>query len=155
MAFAIICNTLCLALDKYPVDLDLNKVLEKVNIVFAIIFTIEMIIKMIAVGFKNFFKGGAFNIFDALIVVASLTDIILSNILLSKSSTSVITALRGFRLLRIFKLAKSWKRLELLLETMARTLRDIATFSILLFVVILVFTLLGLELFAFKIKLNL
>lgn len=38
---------------------------------------------------------------------------------------------------------------------MARTLRDIATFSILLFVVILVFTLLGLELFAYKIKLNL
>ncbi len=111
---------------------------------------------MIAVGFKNFFKGGAFNIFDAVIVIASLIDIIMSNLLLTKStSTSVITALRGFRLLRIFKLARSWKRLELLLETMGRTLRDIATFSILLFIVILVFTLIGLEIFAYKIKLNL
>jgi len=85
MAFAIVCNTLCLALDKYPVDLNLNKVLEKVNIVFAVIFMIELIIKIIAVGFKNYFKGGAFNIFDAIIVVASLTDIIMSNILFSKS----------------------------------------------------------------------
>ena len=102
-----------------------------------------MVIKMFAVGI--------------IIVVASVVDMFLSNVVLSKDSEvsgSVITALRGFRLLRVFKLAQQWKRFELLLETLARTLRDIATFSILLFIIILVFTLLGLELFAFKVKLN-
>lgn len=115
-----------------------------------------MLIKMFAVGLLNYFKGGAFNIFDSLIVAASIVDIIMSNVFIARqagqSSTSAITALRGFRLLRIFKLAKQWKRFELLLETLGRTLRDVATFSILLFIIILVFSLLGLELFAYKVK---
>ena len=68
---------------------------------------------------------------------------------------SVITALRAFRLLRVFKLAKTWKRFELLLETMGSTLRDIASFSVLLFLFIFIFSLLGMELFAHKVKLNL
>ena len=72
----------------------------------------------------------------------------------STKTGSVVTALRAFRLLRVFKLAKTWKRFELLLETMANTLKDVATFSILLFLFIFIFTLLGMELFAFKVKFN-
>lgn len=109
MALAIVLNTLALAMDKYPVDLNQTNILEKVNIVFTIIFLVEMIVKMLALGIKNYFKGSAFNTFDALIVFASIIDLFTSNILLTsdtESSGSVITALRGFRLLRIFKLAK-------------------------------------------------
>ena len=62
--------------------------------------------------------------------------------------------MRAFRLLRVFKLAKTWKRFELLLETMVSTLKDIASFSILLFLFIFIFTLLGMELFAHKVKFN-
>ena len=154
MAVSIILNTLVLSLDKYPVDPQLNNVTEKINIVFALIFTFEMIVKMIGVGIKNYFKGTAFNSFDCVIVLSSIADIIISDLVFANvsnsSSSSVITAMRGFRLLRIFKLAKNWKRFELLLETLGRTLIDIATFSILLFLFIFVFTLLGLELFAFR-----
>jgi hypothetical protein len=50
----------------------------------------------------------------------------------------------------VFKLAKTWKRFELLLQTIANTLKDVATFSILIF--IFIFSLLGMELFAHKIK---
>ena len=57
-------------------------------------------------------------------------------------------------MLRIFKLARTWKRFELLLETMAHTLADVASFSILLFLYIFIFTLLGMELFAHKAKLD-
>jgi hypothetical protein len=99
-----------------------------------------------------------FNVFDCGVVIASIIDIFLSNLLVNdatESSGSVITALRGFRLLRIFKLAKSWKRFEILIETLGRTLADIATFSILLFLLIFVFTLMGLELFAWRAKFNL
>jgi Ion transport protein len=158
MALSIILNTLVLALDKYPVDLKQTSILEKVNIMFTLIFTLEMVIKMVAIGVKNYFKGGAFNIFDCVIVAASIADIFMANFILTKEeegSGSAITALRGFRLLRIFKLAKSWKRFELLLETLGRTLVDIATFSILLFLFIFTFSLLGLELFAMRAKFNL
>ena len=159
MAMSIIINTFILALDRYPINLQQTVILEKVNIMFTMIFTVEMIVKIIAVGCTNYFRGGAFNIFDSIIVISSIIDIFLSNIVIvsdsQSSSGSVITALRGFRLLRIFKLARSWKRFELLLETLGRTLVDIAYFSILLFLFIFIFTLMGLELFANKCKINL
>jgi hypothetical protein len=158
MAICIIINTIILALDKYPIDMDQTIFLEKLNIVFTIIFTLEMFIKMLAVGLKNYFRGTMFNVFDCGVVIASIIDIFLSNLIVNdvtESSGSVITALRGFRLLRIFKLAKSWKRFEILIETLGRTLADIATFSILLFLLIFVFTLMGLELFAWRAKYNL
>ena len=155
MALSIILNTLVLSLDRYPVDLKETAILEKVNILFTVIFTLEMVFKMLAVGIRAYFRGGAFNIFDCVIVIASITDIFMANFLISNDqsgSGSAITALRGFRLLRIFKLAKTWKRFELLLETLGRTLVDIATFSILLFLFIFIFSLLGLELFAYRAK---
>ena len=115
-----------------------------------------MILKMLAVGIKNYFKGSMFNVFDCVIVIASIIDILVANYAIQKdNSGSVITALRGFRLLRIFKLAKQWKRFELLLETLGRTLSDITSFSVFLFLFIFVFTLLGLELFAEKAKFDL
>lgn len=67
-----------------------------------------MIIKLIGIGFKGYFKD-AYNSFDSIIVLTSIIDI---GFTMSKSKKigSAVTALRSFRLLRIFKLAKSWKR---------------------------------------------
>ncbi len=115
MVFSIIINTLVLSLDKYPQDKSLNNVLEKLNLLFACIFAIEMVLRILSMGFKIYFKGDWFNIFDAVIVISSFIDIIISEVLINetdklKNSGSVFTALRGFRLLRVFKLAKSWKR---------------------------------------------
>ena len=85
-------------------------VTEKLNVFFTIIFSIELILQLAAYGFKAFFMGSWLNSFDSLIVIASLVDIIISNLLItdegSYTSGSMITVLRGFRLLRIFKLAK-------------------------------------------------
>lgn len=58
--------------------------------------------------------------------------------------------MRTIRLLRLFKLAKSWKRLELLIHTVAKTVKDISTFSLLLFLFMFIYSLIGLELFAYK-----
>lgn len=157
IAVSISSNTLILSLDSYPENFELTYVVEKLNIVFAVIYAIELLIKIVAHGFRAFFKGAWFNSFDCLIVIASLIDIILSNLLLSKSGRfngSLFTVLRGFRLLRVFKLAKKWKRFELLLETMGKSFKDIANFAVFMLLFIFLFTLLGLELFAYKAKLN-
>ena len=67
-----------------------------------------MILKLLAVGFRGYVMD-SFNIFDALIVVTSILDIILS-FFAQKLGSDVITAFRAFRLIRVFKLAKAWKR---------------------------------------------
>ena len=104
----IILNTVILSQDKYPEDPYLNMIFEKTNIVFFTIFLLEMVIKITGYGFKKYFKD-SFNSFDCIIVLISCVDVILQNTIAS-TGNSAISALRAFRLLRVFKLAKSWKK---------------------------------------------
>ena len=57
MTFAIVANTIILSLDKYPVDQEVNYVVEKLNIFFTILFIIELAIRLTAVGLSNFYKN--------------------------------------------------------------------------------------------------
>ncbi len=68
-----------------------------------------------------------------------------------KSGGAAVSALRAFRLLRVFKIAKSWKKLHDMIKTISYTLKDISNFTVLLFLFIFVFSLLGMELFAHKV----
>jgi Ion transport protein len=157
IAISIAINTFILSLDKYPENFSQTQIVEKMNLLFAVIFAFDLVIKLLAFGIKSFFKGSWFNTFDFVIVVASTIDIVLSNLILvndTSASGSIFTALRGFRLLRIFKLAKQWKRFELLLETMGKSFKDIINFAVFLFLFIFIFTLMALELFAYKAKIN-
>lgn len=87
------------------------------NIVFFVIFFLEMIIKILGMGPRLFIKD-QYNIFDALIVTLSIIDVSISYSILSeeaKMGKGAISAFRAFRLLRVFKLAKSWKQLNALI----------------------------------------
>lgn len=69
----------------------------------------------------------------------------------SSATGGAISAFRSVRLLRVFKLARSWTSFRNLLEKIMDTLKDIRNFSVLLFLFIFVYTLLGMELFAYRI----
>lgn len=114
----IVLNTLVLAFDRYPsMGNELDYILDMVNIVFFGIFTMEMVIKLLGMGPKNYIRD-SFNIFDALIVILSVADVCLSflveNNQMSKGK-GAISAFRAFRLIRVFKLAKSWDQLNKLI----------------------------------------
>ena len=64
---------------------------------------------MIGLGCKAYFKDG-FNCFDFVVVILSLIELGAQVITLSKEG-GMFSILRGFRLLRIFKLVKSWTSL--------------------------------------------
>ncbi len=72
----------------------------------------------------------------------------------SGSKGNVGTALRGLRVIGMFKLARTWKRFQILLKTMYRTLIEISTFTIVVLLFMYIFTMLGLEVFANKVKFN-
>lgn len=67
-----------------------------------------MIIKLIGLGFKDYVKD-TFNIFDAVVVALSLIELVLVGV--GIEGTGAFSALRAVRLLRVFKLARSWKGL--------------------------------------------
>lgn len=113
-----------------------------------------MVIKMIGLGLKGYSRD-RFNLFDCLIVIISTVEIFIEvatpN---SESAGGAISAFRGVRLLRVFKLARSWKSFQEILVKIGNSLKDISNFSVLLFLFIFIYSLLGMELFAYRIKFN-
>ena len=84
------------------------------NMVLTILFVCEMFVKIFGLGFKDYLRDG-FNIFDAVIIIVGLLEYFgIGN----KSAT----VLRTFRLLRIFKIVRSWSGLRKLLKTVLASL---------------------------------
>jgi len=110
----IIINTICLSLTWYNEPPALKGYLEKINLVFNIIYTIETIIKLIAFG-SDFFKDG-WNSFDFVIVVAAWVGTV-ANVIEGLELGQLTTIIKSFRIFRIFKIFKKVKSLRILLQT--------------------------------------
>lgn len=117
------------------------------NIVFTILFAIEMILNIIGLGFIEYVKDG-FNIFDAVIVLVSIVDLIVMSMSSGENNdTGFITVLRGFRLLRIFKLVKNWTTLQTLLTTIIGSMIAISNLAVLSLLFLFVYSLIGKQFF--------
>lgn len=75
--------------------------------VFTILFAIEMVLKLMGYGLVKYVKDG-FNVFDAIVVIFGLLDFL-------NVGSKAITVFRCFRLLRIFKIVRSWYSLRRIL----------------------------------------
>ena len=141
----IIINTIMLSLDKYPdYDEGFMEFLALSNVVFTIVFTAEMILKIIAFGAKDYIRD-KFNCFDALIVLFSIIDLFLIN------GTSSFSALRAFRLFRILKIFRVGN-LRVLFDSITMTIGAIVNYIVLLILFIYIYALLGMQFFAGKLK---
>ena len=138
----ILLNTLVLSLDKYPeFEGDTAEVLAGVNTGFTIIFTLEVVLKLLGLGASGY-AADKFNLFDALIVVISIAEMF-------AAEGGPLSALRAFRLFRIFKIFRAGD-LRTLLDSIAFTVVTIKDYTILLALFIYVFALLGMSFFAGK-----
>jgi voltage-dependent calcium channel L type alpha-1D len=108
-----------------------------------------MLIKLVGLGPKIYIKD-TFNLFDCLIVLLSTVELVISWAGL-KLTGGAISALRSLRILRIFKLARSWTSFRNLLGKIVTSIKDIGNFSILMCLFMFIYTLLGMELYAYKI----
>lgn len=149
----IVANTGVLALDQYPRNIKLEETASILNDLFSWCFAAEMIIKLIGLGLKRYTRD-TFNIFDALLVIISLVDFVLLHIpeFSAGGSGGALSAFRGVRLLRVFKLARSWTSFRELLQTMVKTVKEIIPFSSLLGICMFIFSLLGMELFGYRVR---
>jgi hypothetical protein len=141
-------NTVTLCLDVYTAgdgELEFNFLIYT-NYIFTIIFTIELITKIVGLGMYIFVKD-KFNLFDAFIVAISFVEIILA------SGSGAFTSLRAFRLFRIFKLFRVGG-LRIMVDCITKTMRAISPFVICLALLIYIFTLMGMQFFAGALKFN-
>lgn len=142
--FIIVINTIFMSIQYHGMNEDLEKAIDIVNWVCTFIFLLEMILKLIAFGFRGYVKSG-WNIFDGLVVAISLIDAVLT--LSTEIDNTGISVLRSFRLLRILKLAKSWTTMSNLLTTIGQSLGALVNLSVILGIVIYIFAVVGMQLF--------
>lgn len=75
ISVCIVLNTIVLGMDSYPIDIKLLIFIEWANLIFFMTFFFEMIIKMLGLGFKIYFKD-TYNIFDFVVIVFSIADLL-------------------------------------------------------------------------------
>ncbi|XP_045452593.1 sodium channel protein 60E [Melitaea cinxia] len=135
----IVLNTLFLALEHHGMSENVRQALDIGNKVFTSIFTLECIMKVMAMS-KDFFACG-WNIFDLIIVSASLLDLIFELV-------DGLSVLRGLRLLRVLKLAQSWTTMKVLLSIIISTIGALGNLTFVLVIVIYIFAVIGMQLFS-------
>ncbi|XP_062435189.1 sodium channel protein type 2 subunit alpha-like isoform X3 [Rhea pennata] len=135
----IILNTLFMAMEHYPMTDDFNNLLKIGNQVFTGIFAAEMVLKIIAMDPFYYFQVG-WNIFDSFIVTLSLVELFLSNV-------DGLSVLRSFRLLRVFKLAKSWPTLNMLIKIIGNSVGALGNLTLVLAIIVFIFAVVGMQLF--------
>ncbi|XP_030090891.2 sodium channel protein type 5 subunit alpha-like isoform X2 [Serinus canaria] len=139
ITLCIVLNTLFMALEHYKMTKEFEHMLYIGNLVFTGIFTAEMIFKVIALDPYYYFQQG-WNIFDSIIVILSLME-------LGLSSMGNLSVLRSFRLLRVFKLAKSWPTLNTLIKIIGNSVGALGNLTLVLAIIVFIFAVVGMQLF--------
>ncbi|XP_037711486.1 voltage-dependent calcium channel type D subunit alpha-1 isoform X4 [Drosophila subpulchrella] len=140
-------NTGVLATEHYG-QLDwLDRFQEYTNMFFIGLFTCEMLLKMYSLGFQGYFVS-LFNRFDCFVVIGSITETLLTNT--GMMPPLGVSVLRCVRLLRVFKVTKYWRSLSNLVASLLNSIQSIASLLLLLFLFIVIFALLGMQVFGGK-----
>uniref|UniRef100_A0A671YKB1 Calcium voltage-gated channel subunit alpha1 E n=1 Tax=Sparus aurata TaxID=8175 RepID=A0A671YKB1_SPAAU len=137
-------NTLCVAIVHHNQPPWLSDFLYYAEFLFLALFLTEMFLKMYSLGPRLYFHS-SFNCFDCSVIVGSIFEVLWG---FFRPGTSFgISVLRALRLLRIFKITKYWASLRNLVVSLMNSMKSIISLIFLLFLFIVVFALLGMQLF--------
>uniref|UniRef100_A0A5F9C5H1 Sodium channel protein n=1 Tax=Oryctolagus cuniculus TaxID=9986 RepID=A0A5F9C5H1_RABIT len=139
ITICIVLNTLFMAMEHHPMTEEFKNVLVVGNLVFTGIFAAEMVLKLIAMDPYEYFQVG-WNVFDSLIVTLSLVELFLADV-------EGLSVLRSFRLLRVFKLAKSWPTLNMLIKIIGNSVGALGNLTLVLAIIVFIFAVVGMQLF--------
>ncbi|XP_043976780.1 calcium channel, voltage-dependent, L type, alpha 1D subunit, a isoform X2 [Gambusia affinis] len=140
-------NTLTISSEHYNQPMWLTQVQDVANKVLLALFTCEMLVKMYSLGLQAYCVS-LFNRFDCFVVCGGITETILVE--LEIMSPLGISVFRCVRLLRIFKVTRHWQSLSNLVASLLNSMKSIASLLLLLFLFIIIFSLLGMQVFGGK-----
>ncbi|XP_034552541.1 dihydropyridine-sensitive L-type skeletal muscle calcium channel subunit alpha-1-like [Notolabrus celidotus] len=145
--FLVLLNTLTIATEFHHQPDWLTSLQDVVSRLLLVLFVFEMFLKMYALGPRAYFMS-LFNRFDFFVVLCGILEMIM----FSAGAVTPLgfSVLRCIRLLRLFKVTKYWKSLSNLVASLLNSVRSIASLLLLLFLFIVIFSLLGMQVFGGK-----
>ena len=144
----IIISSITLAVDNplFSQDSTQVKVLGVLDIIFSICFSIEMIVKLVALGFlfhKGAYLTDSWNVLDFFIVIISWLSIISSG----DSSLSALRSLRTFRALRPLRMISRNPGLKLVVNALFASIPEIINVLAICFLFFMIFAIVGVNYF--------
>ncbi|XP_073771749.1 calcium channel, voltage-dependent, L type, alpha 1D subunit, a isoform X28 [Danio rerio] len=147
MFVLILLNTICLAVQHYGQSELFNYVMDILNMVFTAVFTVEMVLKLIAFKPRHYFTD-AWNTFDALIVVGSVVDIAITEVNNTEDSARIsITFFRLFRVMRLVKLLSRGEGIRTLLWTFIKSFQALPYVALLIAMLFFIYAVIGMQVF--------
>lgn len=152
--FSVVCtvsNIIILSMNYDGSSISYRNVLENINYIFTAIFIIELILKVIAFGLKNYLDSN-WNKLDLFIVISSIIDLFI-NLFFNNTNSffhvgpQIIRIFRVLRVIRIFKIIKKLKGLQKLIEILISALPSLFNLWILYCLVFFIYAILGVFLF--------
>ncbi|XP_063795852.1 voltage-dependent R-type calcium channel subunit alpha-1E isoform X1 [Pseudophryne corroboree] len=144
-------NTACVAIVHHNQAVWLSNILYYAEFLFLGLFLVEMSFKMYGMGPRLYFHS-SFNCFDCGVTIGSIFEVIWA---IFRPGTSFgISVLRALRLLRIFKVTKYWASLRNLVVSLMNSMKSIISLLFLLFLFVVVFALLGMQLYGGRFNFN-
>lgn len=125
--------------------------IDVANLVFAGIFTLEAIIKLLGLGVRHYFRSG-WNRFDFLIVVATDSGILV-RLITGTDVGTLASVIRMFRLGRIVRLVRKARNIRALCNTLILTLPTLANVACLMALLFFIYAAMGVQLFG-KVRLG-
>uniref|UniRef100_A0AAQ6IE25 Voltage-dependent calcium channel alpha-1 subunit IQ domain-containing protein n=1 Tax=Anabas testudineus TaxID=64144 RepID=A0AAQ6IE25_ANATE len=147
MFILILLNTVTLAIQHYEQSKDFSYIMDILNMVFTGLFTVEMLLKLLALRLRHYFVD-AWNSFDALIVVGSVVDIVVTEFSSGEDSSRVsITFFRLFRVMRLVKLLSKGEGIRTLLWTFIKSLQALPYVALLIAMIFFIYAVIGMQTF--------
>jgi hypothetical protein len=137
---AVFAATVVVGLQTYP-EFENNRSILVIDILIASIFGLEIIVKLVAVGFREYFTGHdwRWNNFDFFVVVGCIIGFFPGVF----SSATALPILRLFRLLRVAKLMDKFPQLRMVILGLMGGVASMGYITALLFLVMFVFACTG------------
>uniref|UniRef100_A0A674NVJ2 Voltage-dependent L-type calcium channel subunit alpha n=1 Tax=Takifugu rubripes TaxID=31033 RepID=A0A674NVJ2_TAKRU len=164
MFLLIMLNTMCLGMQHCNQSDHVTHLSDMLNVIFTVLFTVEMVLKLMAFKAKGYF-GDPWNVFDFVIVIGSVVDVILSEINVTLASSGGLYCLQGcnvtirpssyvsvtfFRLFRVMRLVKLLNRSEgirNLLWTFIKSLQALPYVALLILMLFFIYAVVGMQIF--------
>ena len=152
LTLCVLVNTVVMAMDSYDIDETTYNTLSQMNEVFTWIFIVEMALKLLARGPKKYAKE-PMNLLDGGVVILSIVELVMG--LLgggggtgSLQAFRTVRVFRTFRVLRVTRILRALKSMAQVIGVIQRTFMDFVLITILMFVFIFIYTLLGRQIFS-------
>lgn len=147
VALLTVLNTLALAIFFDGAPRGYLEALSLTVMAFQVLFVLELLIKLVGLGFKAFWYD-SWNKFDFLLSIFSFLDVLFWAQDLGPRVGGLLFVFEISRILRVLRLFKMFKGLQKLLETLLFSLPPLINVGALLTLIIFVYAVLGVSLFA-------